>query len=183
MTEHISERQLISKCIAGDRMHQKRLFDMYAGKMMTLCLRYGRDHLEAEDMLQEGFVKVFRSLNTYTFKGSFEGWIRKIIINTALNKVSKKYISNEINNLDNIEPISADYTEILSMLSEKEILKIISDLPEGYKIVFNLYAVEGYSHKEIADLLGINEGTSRSQLAKARKLLQNKIEAFKKVSL
>lgn len=183
MTESLSDKDLIQKCIAGSRLHQKSLFDMYSKKMMTVCLRYGRDQQEAEDILQEGFIKVFKSLEKYKYKGSFEGWIRKIILNTALNKVSKKYFSHERDNIDDYDALEATTPEIISTLSVEEILKIISQLPKGYKIVFNLYAIEGYSHKEIAEMLEIEEGTSRSQLAKARKMLQEQVEQSKKVTI
>lgn len=183
MPNVLTDQELIQRCIDGDRVHQKVLFDKYSRKMMTLCLRYSRNQHEAEDFLQDGFIKVFRSLKQYNHKGSFEGWIRRIMVNTALSKVSRKSFKAENNNIEEYEHVEATNPEVISSMSVDEILKVISKLPEGYRLVFNLFAIEGYSHKEIAAMLNIEEGTSRSQLAKARKSLQKEIENMKKISL
>ena len=140
---------------------------------MTICLRYAADQMEAEDLLQESFVKVFRYLGQYKFEGSFEGWIRRIVVNTALKHLQKKKLRfDEVKDDKMGEALPAS---AYSHLSEKEILALINQLPEGYKLVFNLNVIEGYSHEEIATLLNINPGTSRSQLVKARKYLQHLI--------
>ena len=155
------------------------LFKQYAGIMMTICLRYSCDHTEAEDMLQEGFIRVFRYINQYKFEGSFEGWLKRVIVNAALRILQKKVIHfSEINE----ELQDLQQGDILSNLSEREILKLISNLPTGYRVVFNLYVLEGYSHSEIAEMLQINAGTSRSQLAKAKRTLQEQIRSQQKTS-
>lgn len=172
----LTERDLILYSLKGDRDAQRDLFDMYAGKMMTVCRRYGRHDGEAEDILQEGFIKVFLNLKKYKFEGSFEGWIRRIIVNTALKYVSKSSFKKESYGIESYQLDPKPYApKIYSKLNVDELMKLIDSLPEGYRLVFNLYAIEGYSHREISKLLKIEEGTSRSQLAKARKLLQKKL--------
>ena len=158
------------------------LFEQYAGMMMTICLRYSCDRTEAEDMLQEGFIRIFRYINQYKFEGSFEGWLKRIVVNAALRILQKKVIHfSEINEeLQDLQQADAD---VLSNLSEREILKLISNLPAGYRVVFNLYVLEGYSHGEIAEILKINMGTSRSQLAKARRTLQEQIRSQQKLHI
>jgi RNA polymerase sigma factor (sigma-70 family) len=168
------EKALIDGCLAGDNLSQRQLFDQYAGKLMTICLRYSIDQMEAEDLLMESFVKIYRFMYQYKFEGSFEGWMRRIVVNTALKKIKKRKIQFE-----EIKPEKV--TEIAdpgayNHLGEKEILSLVRQLPEGYKLVFNLFVIEGYSHEEIAELLNIQPGTSRSQLVKARKMLQQQIE-------
>ena len=167
------EQQLINGCLAGDTLCQRRLFDQHAGRLMTICLRYAADQMEAEDLLMESFVKIYRFLYQYKFEGSFEGWMRRIVVNTALKKIKKRKLVFE-----EIKP--GKVTEVMDPgsyihLEEKEILNLIRELPEGYRIVFNLFVIEGYSHEEIAELLNIQPGTSRSQLVKARKMLQQQI--------
>ena len=168
----MTEKKLIELCIDGDRKSQKDLFDRFAGKMFTLCKRYARTSQESEDMLQEAFVKVFNSLDKFGFKGSFEGWIRRIVVNTCLRYLEKEKIMFE--DIDMVEYSSSNVIQASAIehLAEEELLNIIALLPDGYKMVFNLYVIEGYSHKEIADMLNIGESTSRSQLVKARKLLK-----------
>ncbi len=164
----------IHGCLAKDHASQKWLFDHYSGRMMTVCLRYARNRADAEDILQDGFVLLFRNLAKFEYKGSFEGWMRKIFVNTALKKYQRKRFDKERSGIEYVKEPELDASAI-SALSEKEILKLVSELPVGYRIVFNMYAIEGYSHKEIADSLGINEATSRTQLLKARKQLQRKL--------
>lgn len=150
--------------------------------MLAVCLRYTRHRMEAEDILQDAFVKVFDNISKFEFKGSFEGWIRRIVINTALKNYSKKSFKQEQIGLENQPELPLE-PEIYSNLEEEELLRLINKLPDGYRLVFNLYAVEGYSHKEIADLLGIQESTSRSQLVKARKMLQGMIVNLQKIAV
>ena len=148
--------------------------------MLTVCRRYANDQTEAEDMLQEAFVRVFNNIAQYRFEGSLEGWIRRIVIHTALRVLQKKKIRfTEIkDDLDIEQSMSADG---IAALGAEELLKLISALPEGYRIVFNLYVLEGYDHNEIASMLDINAATSRSQLSKARKVLQTQIENLTKL--
>ena len=149
---------------------------------MAVCTRYARHRLEAEDMLQEAFVKVFDNLKKFEFKGSFEGWIRRIVVNTALKHHQRKYFTNEQIAVENF-PDTPTEPLAYATLGEKELLAMIARLPEGYRVVFNLYAIEGYSHREIADMLAIQESTSRSQLVKARKLLQVQLEKLQRVAI
>lgn len=175
--------KIIENCIRGDRASQKLLFETYAPKMMTVCRRYARYDLEADDFMQEGFIKIFKNLHQFKKEGSFEGWIRRIMVNTALQKMKKKSFKNEELGIDPIYHQIAVGPMALSNLNEEEILKIIALLPDGYKMVFNLSVIEGYNHKEISDLLGITESTSRSQLAKARKWLQKRILTIQRIAV
>lgn len=180
----LTEKDLIDGCLKGDRTSQKDLFNMYAAKMLAVCRRYARHSAEAEDMCQEGFVRVFTSLDKYKNKGSFEGWIRKIMVNTSLKKISKKSFQNEqIGIEDYQENESMISPEVFNKLSVDDLLRLVDELPDGYKIVFNLYAIEGYSHKEIAEVLQIEVSTSRSQLVKARRMLQKKIEELQRIAV
>jgi RNA polymerase sigma-70 factor (ECF subfamily) len=172
--------KLVERCLENDVLAQKALFERYAAKMMALCRRYAKNNEEAEDFLQEGFIRMFKYLESYTGKGSFEGWMRRIFVNTAIRHYhrQKKHHQNLEVEYAFKEKAPAD---AISQLSEKEMLLLIDSLPCGYRIVFNMYAIEGYSHKEISTALEIQESTSRSQLAKARKWLQNKIQQHLKV--
>ena len=169
-----TEKELIALCLKGDAVSCKALFQIYSGKMLALCYRFARDKSEAEDILQEGFIRIFGKLNLYTGEGSFEAWMRRVMINTAL-KYKQKYVAkygySEIDNVHVYDPTP----DIIDELAEEEILNLIQELPSGYKAVFNLYVIEGYSHKEIAEMLGVGESTSRSQLVKARALLKDKL--------
>ena len=174
----MTEKELIEGCIREDKSCQKALFLQYAGKMLTVCRRYARHQAEAEDMLQDAFIKIFANLKQFNYQGSFEGWIRKIVVNNALKNIKKSSFKKE---QIGVETLPENSTEplIFSQLNEEVLLKLIKELPDGYRFVFNLYAIEGFSHQEIAEKLGIEASTSRSQLVKARKLLQNKIIAQK----
>lgn len=179
----VTEQELIKGGIRKNPQCQQEIFRRHAGKMLALCLRYARHQMEAEDMLQDAFVKVFEHLHTFEGKGAFEGWIRRIVVNTALKHLSKRRIVPE-----SIEETGqhADLFEepgVYSDLAVEDLLRLIANLPEGYRVVFNLYAVEGYSHKEIGELLNIQESTSRSQLVKARRILQEKILDMKKIAV
>lgn len=178
----MTEKELIQGCIQENRQCQQEIFRLYAGKMLSVCLRYSRHRMEAEDILQDAFIKVFDNVSKFGFKGSFEGWIRRIVINTALKSHSKKSYKNEQIGIDHYPDLPIEPT-IYSHLEEEELLKLVAKLPDGYRLVFNLYAIEGYSHKEIADLLNIQESTSRSQLVKARKWLQNQIVKLQNVAV
>lgn len=145
--------------------------------MYGVCLRYARSSADAADILQEGFVKVFTKLGQYGFQGSFEGWIRKIMVNTALRQYQRQRFDREESGLERLPDHPVD-PDALSLLSEAELLKLIAQLPDGYRVVFNLVAIEGYSHGEVAETLGIQESTSRSQLTKARRWLCEQVETM-----
>lgn len=147
--------------------------------MYALCLRYARNRMEAEDIMQDGFIRVFRKMHTFKHKGSFEGWIRKIMVHTAIKYFKKGSNKNEFSNLEEVSEKKVE-SKAVGNISEAELLQLIDTLPLGYKTVFNLYVIEGYKHHEIAEMLDIGESTSRSQLLKARKVLQN---ALKKLQL
>jgi RNA polymerase sigma factor (sigma-70 family) len=156
------------------------LFQAYAGKLMTICRRYAGDRHEAEDMLQESFINIFKNIKQYKSLGSFEGWIRRITVNAAIQVLQKRKIRfTEMNNVS-FEPESRD-NSVLSSLEAEDLLKLISQLPDGYRTVFNLYVVEGYSHEEISYMMKIEIATSRSQLSKARAMLREKINSLQKI--
>ncbi|MDB5232852.1 MAG: polymerase ECF-type sigma factor [Chitinophagaceae bacterium] len=158
------------------------LFEQFAGKMMAVCMRYASDTAQAEDMLQEGFIRVFNYIGQFKFEGSFEGWIRRIMVNSALKSLQKKRIDfKEITDRDN--SFSSPEPYAYNNLGEDELMKLINDLPDGYRIVFNLNVIEGYSHEEIATMLNIQASTSRSQLVKARKMLQQQILNLQKIAV
>lgn len=178
----MTEKELIKGCLRENRKCQQELFRRYAGKMLVVCQRYARHQMEAEDILQDAFIKIFDNISKFESKGSFEGWIRRIVINTALKNYSKKSFKNEQIGVEHV-PEKALAPSIYGHLHEEELMNLIGQLPDGYRLVFNLYAVEGYSHREIADMIGIQESTSRSQLVKARKMLQQKIIELQKVAV
>lgn len=154
---------------------QRQLYERYASKMYAVCLRYARAHADAADMLQEGFIKVFSKIDQFQFQGSFEGWMRRIMVNTALRAYQRRYHEQEQSGLEQLPEVSVS-PDAVDALSEAELLTLIGQLPEGYKLVFNLVAIEGYSHAEAAEMLGIQESTSRSQLTKARRWLGEQLE-------
>ncbi len=178
----MTEYELIQGCIREDRAAQRALFNRYAGKMMTVCLRYARHRMEAEDLLQDAFIKIFDHVKAFEGKGSFEGWIRRIVVNTALKNVSKHSFQKEGIGLEGVLESSED-PSVFSHLSEIELLDMIASLPNGYRICFNLYVIEGFSHKEIGEMLKIEESTSRSQLVKARNMLQNMVLKSQKIRI
>ncbi len=164
----------IRKCIKGDQRAQTELYKRYASKMFGVCLRYSRDSSEAEDNLQEGFIRVFTKISQYGFKGSFEGWMRRIMVNTALEKFRKKNQLFPVEDMVIYEKISLT-DDTISAISADDLLKMIQKLPPRYRMVFNLYVIEGYSHQEIADMMNISEGTSKSNLSRARIILQKRV--------
>ncbi len=167
----LSEKELIKLCLSNDRKAQQQLFDRFSSKMLTVCRRYAGKMIQAEDLLQEGFIRVYKNLHQFNFQGSLEGWIRRIMVHSCIKYVTKKINKTEFVELSNEASISVK-AEAFSNLSAEDLMQLISQLPIGYRTVFNLYAIEGYSHAEIADLLNIKTSTSRSQLVKARKMLQ-----------
>jgi RNA polymerase sigma factor (sigma-70 family) len=169
-------RQLIQDCVAGKRQAQNTLYERFARPLMAVCLRYSKNREEAEDILQEGFILAFSNLHQFKFEGAFEGWLRRIMVNRALKKHSSK------SHLHAIVPIDAySYNEpstdekAHSELSAKELLSMVQQLPKAYRLIFNLYVFEGLKHREIATLLGISAGTSKSNLSDARRLLQRAV--------
>jgi RNA polymerase sigma factor (sigma-70 family) len=165
------EDELIKGCLRRDRNAQQQLFDLYSSKMYAICYRYVRHAMEAEDILVTAFTKIFERIDQFKGEGSFEGWIRRIMVNEALTHLRKArtmYLETDLEQADR-EP---DYTQLANHLEAEDLLKMIQELPAGYRVVFNMYAIDGYSHKEIADHLGISENTSKSQLSRARVYLQ-----------
>jgi RNA polymerase sigma-70 factor (ECF subfamily) len=175
-------RQLIEACLKGKEAAQKQLYDAYAKQMLGVCYRYTKSVEDAEDVLQEGFIRVFRSLHQYKGEGELGAWIRRIMVNAALNFLKKHqaYRDELIIKEEYMHPVS-DANPVIT-LEAKEIIQMVRQLPAGYQAIFNLYAIEGYSHLEIGKILGINESTSRSQYMRARNLLISWIEQFPKES-
>jgi RNA polymerase sigma factor (sigma-70 family) len=178
----VTENEIIQGCLREDRRCQREVFNRYAGKMMTVCLRYTHHRMEAEDVLQDAFIKVFDNIHKFEGKGSFEGWIRRIVVNTALKNTMRHGFQKELFGVENVIEMSED-PSVFSKMTEDELLKIISQLPDGYRTVFNLFVIEDYSHREIGEALGIEESTSRSQLVKARNMLQHKILDAQKITI
>jgi RNA polymerase sigma factor (sigma-70 family) len=175
------ETELIEGCRQRVPAAQKALYDHLAGKMFSICCRYIKDKMEAEDVLVTSFAKVFDRIGQYKGQGSFEGWIRRIVVNESLTYIRKNrsmYLETDLTAADR-EP---DLSSISSHLETDDILKLVSELPTGYRIVFNLYAIDGFSHKEIAAQLGINENTSKSQLSRARTHLQARLVEMEKIT-
>lgn len=173
---------IIIGCQKNKRGAQEDLYNLFKEKMYGICLRYSDNYDEAEDILQDGFLKIFEKIYQYKFQGSFEGWMRKIMVNTALEKYRNKY--KIINIQDSIIVNNKSFSEGLTdSLTEDELLKMIKELSPKYRTVFNLYAIEGYSHKEISKMLNITEGTSKSNLSRARMILQEKIKYYYKESI
>lgn len=174
----ISESDLIKGSIAGDRRMQEELYRRFAPKMYAVCLRYANNADDAQDLLQEGFIKVYKNLHRFRAEGSFEGWVRRVFVNTSIEHFRKK--SAQLSSVSEKEENTIEDADItaLDSLAEKDIINIVQELSPGYRTVFNLYVVEGYSHKEIGELLGISEGTSKSQLARAKSILQKKITQY-----
>ena len=166
---HNQEKSLINKAIAHNREAQEQLFEQFSPKMLGVCRQYVKDNHHAEDLMLSGFLKVFVNLHKFKHEGSFEGWIRRIMVNTSISYLRKK---NLVDVSDEDFVFNDTATNNLENTSVEDIQKLIDKLPNGYKMVFNLFAIEGYKHSEIAEKLGISESTSKSQLFKARKLLQ-----------
>lgn len=175
--------QKMQRCIGEEfrnkrSIGQKELYNRFARKMMGVCYRYVNDKETASDLLQEGFVKVFLSLDSYSGTGSFEGWIRKIFVNSALEYLRRHDVLRDATDLDNTAELTQPDSSVISSMAADELMGLIQELPPGFRTVFNLFAIEGYSHKEIGDMLTITESTSRSQFTRARQLLQKKINAL-----
>lgn len=172
----MDEESLIAGCIKGNQMAQKALFDSFSPKFFALCLRYMNSKDDAEDVLQEGMVKIFTKLPEYQGKGSFEGWMRRIIVNTCLDQIRKNQKLKMDVSIDKEEYKLSMNANILENMSANELIEEIKKMPPGYRVVFNMFAIEGYSHQEIAEKLGVKESTSKSQYLRARAYLKDRIE-------
>ncbi|HEY0030348.1 MAG TPA: RNA polymerase sigma factor [Bacteroidia bacterium] len=168
----MTDEQIVKGCIEKNAIAQKHLYEKHVRKMMGVCLRYCDNHEEAEDVVQNGFISVFENIESYKGTGSLEGWIRKIMVNTALTNIRKNKKLKQNVELDSVEFMLPSTTYTNDSFAAKDLLKIIQTLPVGFKTVFNLYAIEGYSHREIGEMLGISEGTSKSQYSRAKSHLQ-----------
>jgi RNA polymerase sigma factor (sigma-70 family) len=169
--------KIVRGCQENNPEAQRELYDMFKSKMFGVCLRYAGNYHDAEDIMQEGFVKVFEKIRQFSYKGAFEGWIRKIMVNTALEKYRMHFQTVTIQ--DNQAEIDQEQEKSLSgNIEVNELMSIIQELTPRYRLVFNLYALEGYSHKEISEMLQITEGTSKSNLSRARAILQEKVNKY-----
>jgi len=168
----MTEDNLIKKCASGNSLAQKKFYEKFAGKMMGICLRYTKDYVEAQDVMQDAFIKIFGKLADYEKKGSLEGWVRRIVVNTALDSYRKNKKHEKNVAVDTVDYLLETKTFIIEELNANDLLGVIKTIPAGYQMVFNLFAIEGYSHREIAEQLNITESTSKSQYSRARKLLR-----------
>ncbi|HAA00502.1 MAG TPA: RNA polymerase [Flavobacteriales bacterium] len=169
----MTDEQLIKECLSGRPSAQKTLYERFSRKMMGVCIRYSSSYEEAQDVLQDGFVKVFEKLGTYSGNGSFEGWVRRIMVNTALDSWRKNKQEREMQDIDEVGYGLSSGEDIVSNITAEDLLAILQTIPSGYRMVFNLYVIEGYSHKEIGEMLNITESTSKSQFSRARSYLMN----------
>lgn len=177
-------REIIDGCKKNKRKYQDALYQKYSPMLYGICLRYTRNQFDAEDVLQEGFVKIYKNIDTYSQDRSFEGWIRRIMINTAITHYRKNLKHAYHDDVDEAHDLSGKLGPDQSAeYSQSELMEAISRLPAGYKMVFNMYVVEGYKHKEIADALGIDINTSKSQLSRAKKYLQRELQEMSKINL
>jgi RNA polymerase sigma-70 factor (ECF subfamily) len=167
-------KPIISECIAGNQKALAELYHQFAPKMFGVCLRYARDEAEAEDNLQDGFVKVFANLNAFRHDGSLEGWIRRIMINVSLEKIRKQHLLFPVEDVSKYDSVNFS-DDVIAKISADDLMKIIQELPPRYRLVFNLYVIEGMSHQEIAQEMSITVGTSKSNLARAREILKKKV--------
>lgn len=172
----MDDTTLVKECVKGNAKAQRMLFDKFSRKMLGVCLRYTKNQEEAEDVLQEGFIKTFSKLSDFSHEGSLEGWIRRIMVNTALDLIRKntKFLNDVPIDIINYQIGINDY--IIENLNVEDLLLLIKTMPDGYKVVFNMFAIEGYSHQEIATTLGISESTSKSQFMRAKAYLRGKLE-------
>lgn len=171
------EKKLVKRCKQRDGRAFNKLYDKYAPVLFGICMRYSANRAEAEDILQEAFLTIFGNIEGYKFQGSFEGWMKRITVNTAINLLrSKNYRLHQYFTKDDNYDVASLDNDAVSGMNEKEILKCIQKLPTGYRTVFNLFVLEGYKHKEIGEILGISENTSRTQLGKARQTLKIEME-------
>ena len=177
--EEISEKALVEGCIADNRQYQEQLYRQYATDMYKVCLMYAENKADASDILQESFIKVFKYIQPFRFDGALRGWIRRTVVHTAINAYHKKQRDTKlIIPMSESGEVDASIDSILGDLEARDIIKLVNQLPRKAQEVLKLYAIEGYKHKEIAELLGITEGTSKSQLNRAKKILETSIKTF-----
>jgi RNA polymerase sigma factor (sigma-70 family) len=169
----MTEEAILAGCLRNNATAQKELYARYSPKMLSVCYRFAHNREDAEDMLQEGFIKVFSQIHTFRNQGAFEGWIRRIVVHTCINILKKNKKFNESVDLIHATTLQVREETIPSIVQAKQVVECIRILPIGYRTVLNLYAIEGYSHKEIADMLDIEESTSRSQYTRARQMLED----------
>lgn len=169
----MTEESILNGCVQKEPAAQRALYERFSGKMFAICYRYAGNRQDAEDMLQESMVRIFSQIHQFQQKGSFEGWIRRVIVHTCINQLKKNKKFNDSVDITQAEHILSRSESIPSILQSKEIIECIRSLPVGYRTVLNLYALEGYSHREISELLEIEEVTSRSQYNRAKNLLEN----------
>ncbi|CAN5317122.1 RNA polymerase sigma factor [Spirosoma endophyticum] len=174
------EYVLVEGCRRQDRIVQRQLYERFAGKLFVLCKRYIKDPDEAEDVLQDAFVKIYRHIDSFRFECPLEAWLKRIVINTALKQLRKEKPWEQTVDVQDMAPVLPQADESLPALNYQYLLQLIQELPPGCRTVFNLYAIEGYSHPEISELLDIAEGTSKSQYSRARMLLQQKLQSDKR---
>ena len=172
----MNDSALVKKCIDGDQRAQRMLFEKFAPKMLGVCMRYAKNTEQAEDVLQDGFVKVFTKLSHYKGGGSWEGWIRRVVVNTALDQIRKNTKFQDNIALDDVDYKLELKGNVLETLAAEDLMGMINEMPSGYKVVFSMFAIEGYSHKEIAEELNVSENTSKSQYSRARAYLKKKLE-------
>jgi RNA polymerase sigma-70 factor (ECF subfamily) len=172
-------KNIINGCLKGNRRDQELLYRRHAPKLYAVCLQYSGNDEEARDILQEGFIKIFENLIHYKYEGSFEGWMRRIMVNTALEKYRSRHNLYRVDDIDQIpEPDAEPDNEDYSGLEAVDLMEIIRELPPKYRMVFNLFAIEGYSHREISQMINISEGTSKSNLSRARIILQRRVGSY-----
>jgi RNA polymerase sigma factor (sigma-70 family) len=175
-----NEKQIIQDCIKQDRSAQKQFYELYSGKLFVVALRYMRERENAQDVLQDSFIKIFKHLETFRFDSPLEAWLRKIVVNTALKALKKDKKLTQSLEGDYMLNVEYHYTNLgFQNLSYEYLMKMIRELPEGCRTIFNLYAIEGFKHQEIAKMLEVSEGTSKSQYSRAKSLLQDKLEIEK----
>jgi len=182
MEKNIAEEQLLEACLSNSPIAQKALYERFSRKMMGVCLRYANSAEEAQDILQDGFIKVFNNLSKFKKEGSLEGWVRRIMVNTALENYRKTKKERQNVDLDNVSYQLEHNDYIIESMEARSLLKLIQTLPSGYKTIFNLYAIEGYTHKEIGVQLDISENTSKSQYSRARTYIQKMIKVESKIA-
>jgi len=176
---NVSERELVELCAADDRQHQELLYRKYAADMYKVCLMYANNKADASDILQESFIKIFKNIDKFRFQGSLRGWIRRTVVHTAINAYNKKQRDTQlVIPMAESGDVDASIDSIVGQLEANDIIKLVNSLPQKAKEVLKLYAIEGYKHKEIAKLLGITEGTSKSQFSRAKKMLQTSIKTL-----
>lgn len=178
--EPLSDEAIIAGCVRGERNAQEELYKKHSPVMFAICLRYAVDYYQAEDILQEGFIKVYANIHQFRNEGSFEGWMKRIFVNMSIEWIRKNKMMNEMQDVETVH-LTTYQQDDFHHLAAADLMNMVQSLSPGYRTVFNLYVIEGYAHNEIAEMLGISEGTSKSQLARARYLLQKMINRNHKI--